>query len=178
MIQKVKILDELDAPALLDHLGWRLWQASQLWQGQFKSRMVAAGHPWFGEARAALIPCVARSGTRQQELALRLGLTKQAIQQLVDLLVEDGLVERRSDPNDARGRLVCFTRKGLRVLADANRVKLQIEDEYGRLLGAAELSKLKSALATVVSAFAEGSMSGVLIAGTETDADAASLRRS
>lgn len=156
MTKTVKLLDDIGSPPLLDHVGWRLWQASHLWQGQFSSRMVTAGHSWFGEARAALIPHVARTGTRQQELADRLGLTKQAIQQFVDLLVEDGVVERRSDPRDARGRLVCFTKAGLRVLADANVVKLQIEEEYGRVLGAKGLSTLANALATVVAAFAEG----------------------
>lgn len=131
---------------LIDHIGWQLWRASQLWQQRFEREMVEAGYPWFAEARAALIPHVDRAGTRQAELTARLGLSKQAVQQLLDVLVEDGVLERRPDPDDARARLVCFTRKGLKVLADANEVKKRIQSEYQRTLGRAEFSRLVAAL--------------------------------
>lgn len=131
---------------LIDHIGWQLWRASQQWQQRFASDMVEAGYPWFGEARAALIPHIDRAGTRQAELTARLGLSKQAVQQLLDALVEDGVLERKADPDDARARLVCFTRKGLKVLADANGIKKRIESEYQQILGRVEFSRLVAAL--------------------------------
>ena len=140
----------MDQPPLLDHVGWRLWEACRLWESRFEREMAAAGHAWFAEARAALVPHIAREGTRQAELVQRTRLSKQAVQQLVDALVADGIVERRPDPDDARARLVTFTRRGLRVLADANEVKARIERDYERRLGKANFTALKSALDTVV----------------------------
>lgn len=145
MPSSVNPLDDFDPP-LLDHIGWRLWLASRAWEQRFQREMVAAGHAWFEEARATLIPHIARAGTPQSDLVRRTALTKQAVQQLVDGLVEDGIVERRPDPADARAKRVCFTRKGLRVLADANRIKQQIEADYRQQLGDAGLRQLHGAL--------------------------------
>ncbi len=149
MPRKVKTLDEA-APPLIDHVGFRLFGASAAWQERFATEMRAAGYAWFGEARAALVPHIDRSGTRQSDLTGRLGMTKQAVQQLVDALAADGIVERRTDPEDARGRLVGFTNDGLRMLADANVVKQRIEADYRRRLGAKAWRALEDGLAALL----------------------------
>lgn len=149
MPRSVKALDDTPAPPLIDHVGFRLFQASAAWQERFGAEMRAAGYAWFGEARSALIPHIDRGGTRQADLPGRLGMTKQAIQQLVDALAADGIVERRRDPADARGRLVCFTREGLSVLAEANVVKRRIEAAYRRAMGAAAWRALDAGLAAL-----------------------------
>ncbi|GAA2310145.1 MarR family winged helix-turn-helix transcriptional regulator [Streptomyces kunmingensis] len=46
------------------------------------------------------------------DLAVHLGVTKQAAGQLVDELVRKGYVERRPHPTDARARLVVLTERG------------------------------------------------------------------
>ncbi|MCQ4208109.1 MarR family winged helix-turn-helix transcriptional regulator [Streptomyces longispororuber] len=46
------------------------------------------------------------------DLAVHLGVTKQAASQLVDELVRKGYVERRPHPVDARARLVVLTERG------------------------------------------------------------------
>jgi DNA-binding MarR family transcriptional regulator len=155
MTRKVKHLDEIAAPPLIEHVGWRLWRVTQIWQDRFTRGMVEQGHAWFREARAAVVPHIDRAGTRQADLTARLGMTKQAVQQLVDALVQDGVVERRPDPNDARGRVVCFTPRGLRVLGDANRVKKQIEQELARAVGAESLSRLNAELLRVIEEYAQ-----------------------
>lgn len=143
----VKSLDEKNEPPLIAHIGWSLWRANDHWMRAFRMRMVGAGYPWFSEARANVIPHIAREGTRQAVLAERMGLSKQAIQQFVDGLVADGLVERVLDPADARGRIVTFTRNGLSVLAAANRAKKAIEADYVTRLGTAHFRQLSEALA-------------------------------
>ena len=134
-------------PELLDHIGWALWQAAQTWKRRFSAEMVALGYSWYGEARAAVLAHLDRDGTRQAELTARMGLSKQAVQQLVDGLVADGVVERVADPADGRGRVVRYTAAGLDALRDANRVKQSIEDDYRRTLGAARFRALRDALA-------------------------------
>ena len=87
-----------------------------------------------------------RGGTRQVDLVARSGLTKQAVQQFIDELVEDGIVERIRDPDDGRGRIVVFTARGRQVLADANAVKQRVEERFRRKLGAERFRDLVAAL--------------------------------
>ena len=71
-----------------------------------------------------------------RELARRVGISKQAVGQLVDELEEMGTLERIADPNDGRAKLIRFCReggqpvlfRGLAVLAELER---QIEGEIG-----------------------------------------------
>ncbi|HMG51583.1 MAG TPA: MarR family transcriptional regulator [Inquilinus sp.] len=142
----VKPLDDIAYPELIDHVGWRLWRLNRAWKAQFEAGMVALGHGWFGEARAGVLAHLGPNGLPQSALPGRMGLTKQAVQQLVDDLVRDGIVERRPDPQDGRGRLVVLTSAGLAVMTDANTVKLRIEAEYRTLLGAVGFTVLNQAL--------------------------------
>lgn len=138
----VKPLDDLPYAAPLDHIGWRLWRLAWAWKARFEAEMVALGHGWFAEARSAVLAHLGPQGAPQAALPGRMGLTKQAVQQLVDDLVRDGIVERRPDPRDTRGRLVVLTPAGLKVMADADAVKRRIEAEYRGLLGAGRFDGL------------------------------------
>jgi DNA-binding MarR family transcriptional regulator len=131
----VKLLDENSFPPVIDHVGWRLWQASELWKAQLDSLMAGKGHLWFAEARGNIVRHLGPRGLPQAVLAARMGLTKQAVQQLLDELVADGIVERKLSPGDKRSNLVVFTAKGLKAMRDANEAKRLIETRCRRLLG-------------------------------------------
>lgn len=64
--------------------------------------------PAHGFAFARLAP----DGATVTDLAVHLGVTKQAASQLVDELVRKGYAERRPHPVDARARLVVLTEAG------------------------------------------------------------------
>src|SRR5205807_375928 len=104
-------------------------------KSEFDAAMVARGHGWFAEARANLLPHLDRGGTVQSLLPARMGVTKQAVQQFVDELVDDGILERRENPADRRSNIIGFTRRGQKVLADANVVKMAIQKRYQASLG-------------------------------------------
>lgn len=133
-------------PELIEHIGWDLWRVTQGWKQRFNAEMVAHGYAWFGEARGNLIQHIGRNGAPQNELVLRAGMTKQAVQQQLDDLVLDGAVERISDPNDARKKLVRFTAVGFEAMSAANDVKRSIEAEYQGLIGKDALDAFKAAL--------------------------------
>ena len=59
-------------------------------------------------AHTALFPHIDLSGTRQTALARRMGVSKQAVGQLVSELEQMGALERVPDPSDGRARLVRF----------------------------------------------------------------------
>jgi DNA-binding MarR family transcriptional regulator len=151
----VKPLDDMPMPELLDHVGFRLWRAARAWKTEFDAGMIALGHHWFGEARANLLAYLDREGTSQATLVARMQVTKQAVQQFIDELVADGIVERRPNPDDARSNIVAFTRKGLRVLDDANRVKRRIQKRYARLLGDGRFADFMACLAALHAADAD-----------------------
>lgn len=142
----VKQLDENTTKPLPDHVGWRLWQASRAWQAEFAEAMRTAGHGWFSESRAGLLGHIPRRGTRQAALIDRAGISKQAVQQLLDGLEAEGVIERAPDPEDKRGKLVLYTPKGLAALDDGDRIKLDIETRYRAHLGEGAYDALMAAL--------------------------------
>lgn len=135
--------------ALLDHVGWRLWQAGLAWRHLFIAGMQEAGHGWFGLAQSNLLGHLDRNGTRQGALAERSGLTKQAVQQLVDDLETAGIVTRLPDPVDRRGRIVRYTAKGRSAMDDADAIKTRIEARIADRIGADDLRRLRDILGRV-----------------------------
>ena len=147
----VKRLDDRASPGprmpkLIDHIGFDLWQAAHRWKGEFDAAMVDEGYPWFRDARSRVLSVLDFKGTAQADVVVRLGMTKQAVQQLLDQLVDDGILERQEDETDRRGRILVFTAAGARLMADANRVKLRLARAYRRKLGDVTFEALSSAL--------------------------------
>jgi len=133
-------------PTLIDHVGWRLWRLARRWKVEFDADMLKRGYPWVAEARGAVIGHLRPGGRAQSELAGLLGVSKQAVQQFVDELVEEGAVERVVDPKDARGRIVRLTARGVGFIEEGNAVKREIEKGYAKRIGRARLDALNEAL--------------------------------
>lgn len=148
----VKILDENTFPPLIDHLGWQLWQTSESWKALFTGEMAERGHPWFAEARGALLRFIGPSGILQSELAGRAGISKQAVQQLLDQLERDGIIERLAGAIDLRAKRVILTKQGLAAMRDANDAKRSIESRLARQLGREKLASLTALLAELQAA--------------------------
>ena len=136
----------------IDHIGWRLWDAATVWKEKFAAEMVAMGHDWYLEARSSVIPYVKTAGTRQAEIVERMGLSKQAVQQLIVDLERSGILQRDPDPNDGRGKIVRFTEKGLAAQRDSQEAKIKVEAEFKAVLGAEEFDRLEDALRKIGSA--------------------------
>lgn len=134
----VKQIDDLRA----DHIGWRLWDAAAVWKDKFAAEMIAAGHDWYGEARSSVVPYVALGGTRQAEIVERMGLSKQAVQQLIVDLERSGILMREPDPDDGRGKIVRFTEKGLAAQRDGMEAKRRVEAEIKSILGTKDFDHL------------------------------------
>lgn len=136
--------------APLDHIGWTLWQASQVWRVEFSDAMIAAGHGWFGQARGNLMVHIGPGGIRQGDLVDRARLTKQAVQQFLDELERDGILTRIPDKTDARARQVVLTEAGLSAMRDADRIKAEIETRWRERLGTGEFDQLDAILRRVI----------------------------
>ncbi len=133
---------EQDAPS--SHLGWDLYEAARGWDQMFARRMAERGYPVFAEARARLLSLIGPHGISQRALAEASGLTKQAVQQHLDLLVADGLVTRSLDAGDKRQRQISLSPDGLVMMAIADEVRTEIETGFGARIGPARAQRMKN----------------------------------
>jgi DNA-binding MarR family transcriptional regulator len=104
-----------------------------------------SGEPRLRPAHTALFPHVDLEGTRLTELARRVGVSKQAVGQLVNELEEMGVLERVPDPSDGRARLVRFTGGGAGLL-EGLAVLIELERELAGAVGAQRMAGLREAL--------------------------------
>jgi DNA-binding MarR family transcriptional regulator len=132
-----------------DHVGWVLWKATTAWKRRFEAAMIEAGYPAFAEARGAILMHVGAQGIGQRELVARTGLTKQAVQQALEILEEEDLVLRSKDRADSRRRIVSRTEAGRAAYAVADRIKLQIEIEIQTEVGALQLREFLKVTAQI-----------------------------
>lgn len=104
----------------------------------------------FGLSHLAIMPHLDLAGTRTTELAKRMDVTKQAVAQLVDDLVDAGWVERVPDPADKRAKLVRFTSAGRGSLLDGLSVLGDIEAEVRRAIGDEPTERLRLTLLDII----------------------------
>src|SRR5215831_14612905 len=93
-------------------------------------------------AHTALFPHLDFEGIRLTDLAARVGVTKQAVGQLVDDLARLGMVERVNDPEDGRAKRIRFSRRGYAALMHGLGVLREIEDALASALGARRMREL------------------------------------
>lgn len=101
------------------------------------------------EARAShtrMLPYVDSDGTRLTTLAARMGVTKQAIGQLVEELAGQGLLTREADPDDGRAKRVKLTPRGKKSVQDGLEKLAAIEEGLASHLGEKRLADLGSTL--------------------------------
>jgi DNA-binding MarR family transcriptional regulator len=124
-----------------------LFRCSRLLQEQALARVRArSGVATLRPSHTALFPHVDLAGTRLTDLADRLGITKQAVGQLVEDLEQMGVLQRVADPQDGRAKLVRFTARGRRGLLQGLGVLKQLEDELGGPLGRKRMDELNTTL--------------------------------
>jgi DNA-binding MarR family transcriptional regulator len=118
-------------------------------------RMRTAG---FADARRAYNSVFANlgaDGCRLTELARRADMTKQAMSELVDDLVERRYLVRAPDPSDGRARQIRWAARGRSAHEATMRIFGELEAELSSLVGKGVVAGLRralsSAVATVVS---------------------------
>lgn len=128
-----------------------LFKAARLLDEEALRRIAAkTGRPPLRRAHTALLPHIALEGTRLTELATKLGVTKQAVSQLVDDLEAAGVVARVACPDDARAKLVTFTASGRARLFEGLAMLGTIEAELAEAIGAAQMRELRRVLVGIL----------------------------
>ncbi|MFO0696892.1 MAG: MarR family winged helix-turn-helix transcriptional regulator [Polyangiales bacterium] len=128
-----------------------LFRASRLVDEAALARVAARpGRPALRRSHTSLFPHIALEGTRITDLAAKLGVTKQAVSQLVDDLEAAGVVERVPDPDDARAKRVVFTARGRAGLLDGLEVLAAFEAELAERIGEDRMEALHDALVALL----------------------------
>ncbi len=79
-------------------------------------------------------------------IARNMGLTRQAVQRIVDVLAERGLVEFQSNPHHQRAKLVVLTAAGLSAVTGAENVVAPLDQAIADRIGS---ERLHAAIATL-----------------------------
>jgi DNA-binding MarR family transcriptional regulator len=80
------------------------------------------------------------------QIARGLGLARQSIQRIADLLERDGLAVYEDNPEDQRARLLCLTPRGRSALVTIQRAQRFWADALGTEIGEAELRRASEVL--------------------------------
>lgn len=128
-----------------------LFKCARLLNEQAVARIgQAPGAPRLRPAHTSLFPHIDHGGTRLTELARRLGISKQAVGQLVDELEQMEVVERVPDPSDGRAKLICFSQRPGRSLLDGLRGLRELEAELEQEIGEQRMAALHEALTVLL----------------------------
>lgn len=118
-------MPDLESPRA--QFGVRFSLLARRWRQSLDVRLAAAGL-----SDATWPPLVhlqaSGGGITQKALAARMGIDSSTLVRLIDILCRQELIERRSDPEDGRVRLVYLTEAGIARVA-AIRVTLAKEEE-------------------------------------------------
>jgi DNA-binding MarR family transcriptional regulator len=127
-------------------LGDLLSAASSHWREQLARELERMGQSGVSPAAAEVLRRLGPEGLSQGELTARVGLTKQAVQQLVDRLEATGAVRREADPADKRMKRVVPTATGLAHLEARRIAEKALDDELRKAFGKKPHGRLRKAL--------------------------------
>ncbi len=102
---------------------------------QMYARIRAAGYGELQPAHIALFGYPTIDGVRPTEIADRLLITKQSVNDLLRQLEAAGYLKLRPDPADARARLVTLTRSGTKLSEAVRAASWGVEREWALRIG-------------------------------------------
>ncbi len=109
-------------------------------------RLDEAGWPAIRISHSAVFGHLDKEGTRESELARRIGVTRQSVHQTVLELKDMGLVELVTDPSNRSAKLVVVTPLGRRQSRVALNAFADLESELARRVGKAGVRELRRIL--------------------------------
>lgn len=137
---------------LAEHMGWLMSRASHTLGAALTEDLAPLGLNLRDYTVLIAAERAAIEGRPRTQLALAQAarLDKSTMVVAVDALEKEGLVERRPDPKDRRARIVVPTDAGRELLARAEGVVLDVEDEVLAGLDAEQRRVLRGLLTRLV----------------------------
>ncbi|WP_248958086.1 MarR family winged helix-turn-helix transcriptional regulator [Sphaerisporangium perillae] len=110
------------------------------------AELARQGHPDMRPMHGFVMQAIGTRGTTAVELGRRLGVSKQAAGKTIDTLERMGYIERDTDPEDARRKIVRLTERGVDSLVRSARIFDDIRARWSETLGEEHLRAIESGL--------------------------------
>ncbi|HLW95987.1 MAG TPA: MarR family transcriptional regulator [Solirubrobacteraceae bacterium] len=136
-------IDDVALPALLRH-------ARFAYAISVRQELSAAGFDDLPANGPYVLGGMVNRGGSAADLVNQLGISKQAASRLVDVLVENGYLERAEDPDDRRRTILTATERGEAAAAATYAGVSEVDERLERSLGAAERTALREGLVALI----------------------------
>lgn len=126
----------------------QLFMRAFYWADESLQNLISAkGWPAITRAQSLVFVNIGEGVTRPSEIASRIGVTRQAIHQTLNELIEAGYLRLEADPTDKRAKVIRYTEKGAKLGLDALAALHDVEAELARRIGHSTVLGLRQALA-------------------------------
>jgi DNA-binding MarR family transcriptional regulator len=140
------------------NLGRLLLNAYSFFEQGLTARFEALGYTDIRPIHLSVLRELDMDGTRVTVIAIRAGVSKQAMSLFVQECEKLGLVQRTDDPDDRRAKKVVFTEYGRKFIHDTQSVIQEIELEIIATLGVKPVEVLRDSLARLGSRLVQDDM--------------------
>lgn len=120
---------------------------------QITADLVDSGFDDLGPAHLRVFWYPGPDGARPSDLASRMSITKQSVNDLVGHLEAAGYLVREPDPDDGRARVLRLTAKGRRLQSVVDETARRFEERVSAALGARRTEQLRASLKQVIDEF-------------------------
>lgn len=132
-----------------DSLAFLISDCARLMRMTFEKRILSAGlELTAGEART-LVQIAAHSGSRQLDIAMRMGLEPMTVSAFLDRLQMRGLIERQPDPLDRRAKRIVLSDTAEEMIRAISVEIVAVQNEATNGLDDQELGAVRQALRNV-----------------------------
>lgn len=131
-----------DQPLLIDALAYGLYWVDE----SLQATLQALGWDNLNRTKSMIMLNLASGICRPAQLATNIGISRQAIHQMLQEMKQDGLIVLLPDPDDRRAKKVEFSPRARTIRADAIKALAAIEEELARRIGERRLKQLKDGL--------------------------------
>jgi DNA-binding MarR family transcriptional regulator len=135
--------DERALPALLGEL-------KELAIDQLHRRLGDEGYPDIRPGHGCVFRFIEPEGSRLTQIAERAEMTKQTVGEVVADLERLGYVERVSDPDDRRAKIIRLSERGWDASRTALRILADIERHWAREVGEQRVAELRDTIEAVL----------------------------
>jgi DNA-binding MarR family transcriptional regulator/catechol 2,3-dioxygenase-like lactoylglutathione lyase family enzyme len=125
-----------------------------------RSQLDAIGIDDLPRNGAFILAGIDAAGGPRSDLPAELGVTKQAVSQLLEILVRRGYLERSPDPDDRRRNVLELTERGTQVVDAVVRAVETVDGELHKRLAAAEVEAMRAGLLALAAIKGENQASG------------------
>lgn len=125
------------------------------------ARLAERGFPDVRPAFAFVLLAARDRSLTGNDVAELMGMTKQAASKLIDAMEAEHFVSRKPHPADARAKVLQIAPRGRRLLATAESIYAELEDEWAEVLGRARVDAMRSDLTEVLLATNDGALPAI-----------------